>query len=435
VTARLLLEILRAEGAAAVRDRWLDRMSERRQRAGQHDPVTWPRAAVLNISGVEASARLGGVPLQLSARLRHESAERPVALLARDSRGGFRLECRSEGRLYARAFPGGPWTGDPLGADQRWIDAVRTAVALTGAAVLHVENLAGLSLVSLADLAASGPPLVVSLHDFAAFCRRPHLWQSDGGFCGYSTDAALCGRCLAGSGDSFESDQSRHRGLAALILQRAVHVIFPSEFLRARLAALLLWERDTHIDVVAPGLDYADGAARSERRPNEVAFIGGGADHKGGARWPSIARALTGHGARVTVYGGNGHNHLRQLRDISNVRVRGYFRAGSLPSLLANQGAAVALLLPGVPETFSLALSDAWAAGVPVVAPDRGALGERLASGGGRLLREAPLDRDVVAAIDDLRQQRDCATPQPTTAQDAAAGHLAIYRRRGWINV
>jgi glycosyltransferase involved in cell wall biosynthesis len=102
--------------------------------------------------------------------------------------------------------------------------------------------------------------------------------------------------------------------------------------------------------------------------------------------------------------------------------------------LLARQGAAVALLLPGVPETFSLALSDAWAAGVPVVAPAQGALSERLQHGGGHLVPANPSDDDVLSAIDRMRRLPVNATPLPPTANDAARRHLELYRRRGFTS-
>jgi glycosyltransferase involved in cell wall biosynthesis len=321
-----------------------------------------------------------------------------------------------------------------LREERGWLDVVRTASRLVGARAIHVENLAGLSLASLADLAHRDLPLIVSLHDFAAFCRRPHLWQSSGGFCNYSIDADRCHRCLAASAERFTIDQSRHRALASYLLGAAAALVFPSHFLRARLAALIPWDGDSICEVVAPGVEYPGGTRHSIRRPDAVAFIGGGADHKGGTRLPRLAEAVVARGAAVTVYGGNGHHNLIQLRRIPNVRVRGYFRAGSLPRLLARQGASVALLLSSSPETFSLALSDAWAAGVPVVAPAQGALGERLQHGGGQLLPANPSDDDVLSAIDRVRQLRDSETPAPPTASDAARRHLEIYRRLGVLS-
>lgn len=434
---RTWARVCRAEGAEAVRDRLIDRWQDSRQAMPALGP---PRGdgsavAVLNVSGVEVTARGGGVPLQLRARLRRECRERPVALLARQARGGFRLDYWRGDRWHRHAFPGSGWNGDPLIEEAGWVEAVETASRLTGARAVHVENLAGLSLVSLLQLARRERPLVLSLHDFTAFCRRPHLWQSSGAFCDYSTDDDRCRDCLAASSEAFAIDQPRYRALAAQVLGAATTLVFPSEFLRARLSALVPWDGAPPCHVVSPGVEYPADTRRSIRRPNEVAFIGGGADHKGGARLASIARALVARGVSVTAYGGNGHHNLRQLRRVPNVRVRGYFRAGSLPALLAEQGAAVALLLSAVPESFSIALSDAWAAGVPVVAPAQGALRDRLRESGGALLSGLPSDDEVIAAIDRVRQQRDVATPVPPTAADAARRHLDIYRGCGFDSV
>ena len=428
--------VWRAEGAAAVRDRVLDRWSETRHRLRVSTPVNqaWPEVPVLNVIGVEVVARGGGVPLQLLARLRRESEERPIALLARQPHGGFGLECWSQGRSHGRIFPRGDWSGDPLREERGWLDVVRTASTLVGARAVHVENFAGLSLSSLTQLAEGDLTLIVSMHDFAAFCRRPNLWQSSGGFCDYSTDADRCRRCLSASAEPFEIDQSLHRSLAAQILGAAEALVFPSHFLHTRLAGLIGWGGNPSCEVVSPGIEYPADTRHSIRRSAEVAFIGGGADHKGGTRLPRLARAVVARGAAVTVYGGNGHHNLLQLRRIAKVAVRGYFRAGSLPTLLARQRASVALLLSGFPETFSLALSEAWAAGVPVVAPALGALPERLQHGGGHLLSADPSDDEVLGAIDRLRQLPVSATPPPPTATDAARRHLELYRRRGLMS-
>ena len=199
--------------------------------------------------------------------------------------------------------------------------------------------------------------------------------------------------------------------------------------MREQLTRLLGWNGD-RAEVIAPGLD-SGREAQSARVPREVAFVGGGADHKGGTRWLALARLLTARGVGVTVYGGDGHENLLALRAVPGVRVRGYYRAGTLPRLLVSQGASVVVLMPCVAESFSLTLSEAWAAGVPVVAPSSGALAERMARGGGRLTPASPTDDEVVEAVDVLRRTPTMPVPLPPTAEAAAAAHLALYQRLG----
>jgi glycosyltransferase involved in cell wall biosynthesis len=207
-------------------------------------------------------------------------------------------------------------------------------------------------------------------------------------------------------------------------------IVVPSFFMRDQVATLFarasIDPRKLH--VVAPGIDLPASVTPSARVADRIAIAGGAQDHKGGARLPALAAALAGRGLTVTVYGGYGHDHLLALRAIRGVRVRGYFQAGALPELLARAGTAAALALSGVPESFSLVLSEAWAAGVPVIAPALGAFRERLASGGGELLGEDPSDAEVIEAIDRVRRDPSVALPAVPTAREAAEAHRSCYR-------
>lgn len=429
--------VWRAEGTRAVADRVRDRMREMRWRAASWHSVgePWPSTPVLNAIGVSMTARDGGVPLQLRARLRQEMTHRPIALVSRDpGDGSFRLDTWTAGgqRHRVARFPRGTWNGDPLIDDPSWLDAVRTSCQLVRAHCVHVENVAGLSLASLVKLADpdEGAPVAVSAHDFAPFCRRPHLWESCGRFCEFSTDAARCRACLAAApaADGFTIDQPAHRALASTLLTSAGAVIAPSDFMRDRLSALFPSLDPRHLHVIAPGIDLPYDLTPSARDATQVAIVGGPQDHKGGARLPALAAALVARGLGVTVYGGYGHDHLLALRRLRGVRVRGYFRVGTLPLLLAGQRAAVAIVLSQVPESFSLVLSEAWAAGVPVIAPALGALAERLANGGGRLVSATPSDAEIVDAVDRLRQAPRGELPPPPLAAAAAEAHRTLYR-------
>ena len=78
------VQVARAEGLAAARDRVLDRLADAgaigatRPRRGRARAFPSP---VLNLLATPPSPRFGGVPTQLLARLRVEEKERPLALL------------------------------------------------------------------------------------------------------------------------------------------------------------------------------------------------------------------------------------------------------------------------------------------------------------------------------------------------------------------
>ena len=58
--------------------------------------------------------------------------------------------------------------------------------------------------------------------------------------------------------------------------------------------------------------------------------------------------------------------------------MHGPYIDAELPGLIAAYGVDIALFPNRLPESFSYTLSEVWAAGVPVIVPDEGALGERV---------------------------------------------------------
>jgi glycosyltransferase involved in cell wall biosynthesis len=101
-----------------------------------------------------------------------------------------------------------------------------------------------------------------------------------------------------------------------------------------------------------------------------------------------VVRRMEQEGLSWSVYGGGDPELVSRLRRLPRVRVRGYYRSGTLPHLLRRDGIDLALLLSVVPESYSLTLDECLSAGVPVVAFDLGAVSERLPRlGAGELVR------------------------------------------------
>src|SRR5437588_9892539 len=63
--------------------------------------------------------------------------------------------------------------------------------------------------------------------------------------------------------------------------------------------------------------------------------------------------------------------------------MHGPYASDALPSLLDHYCVRLVVYPSVGPETFSFTLSEAWAAGRPVVVPPIGALAERVAASGG----------------------------------------------------
>ncbi|HBL32054.1 MAG TPA: hypothetical protein DD490_34965 [Acidobacteria bacterium] len=434
---RVAWRVLRAEGAGGFRDRTLDHRAEAaRRRAYVPLPPGWrPEAPipVLLVTSAPPVPWLGGVPSQLRTRLAAEERLRPVALLY-PTGSAWRLEVRAGTRRWFLEMPGAapsPFALEDAGFEQ----TVRAARERVGAHAVHAEGLAGLPPASLLHLAREGP-LLLSLHDFAAFCPRPHLIEEPVlRFCHYSTDPDRCARCLAETA----TWQGTRRALTAELLTTAAAVVFPSDFLRqihGELFPGVPADARRRWCVVEPPIASTSSLERRTPGPlHHAALVGSVQPHKGAAVFAETVRLLEGEGLRWSAYGGGDAEHLATLRRLG-VRVRGYYRAGSLPERLRRDGVDVALLLSVWPEAHNLVLSECVAAGVPVVAFDLGALGERVPRlGAGRLVTLEQGAAGIAAAL--RAMQRDGLPKVPaavlTGPEEAAAALREVYGALGLL--
>lgn len=262
------------------------------------------------------------------------------------------------------------------------IDDLDAAIARTGAHTIHVEGMAG---IPIASLLHRSERLILTLHDFSLISSQPHVLE---------------GPRPAGADE---------------LLARAQAVVFPSRFLRE--------QHGIDGRVIEPAIRLAPIGRVAPIR-NRIAFAGSVQPHKGGALLADLIRA-TG-GAEWHILGGGDATLLRELRPLA--RVHGYYRAGTLPALLARHRIALAVLPSIVPESYSLTLSECWSAHVPVVAFDLGALAERITTHGGGWLAD---DAAAMAAILQRWLRGELATTIPTvtaTPRAAALAHLELYR-------
>lgn len=410
---RVAWRVLRAEGAAAVRDRTADHLAETlRRRSYALAPPGWrpeEPIQVLVVSATPPVPWMGGVPTQLRTRLEAEARGRSVALLY-PAGGAWRLEVRSGAERWFLEFPAA------------FEEAVRQAAERIGARAIHSDGLAGLPPEALLGLTREGVSLLLTLHDFAALCLQPHrVEKPELRSCPSCPDPARC--------------KSR-RAVATDLLAAARAVVFPSEFMRRVHADLFPGLEGGHWRVLEPPIQSTVASPGPPPGPlNHVAFLGSVQPHKGSAIFRQI-RQLAGAGLRWSAYGGGDADELRELHRLG-VQVRGYYRSGSLPALLRRDGVDLALLLSIVPESHSLVLSECVVAGVPVAAFALGALADRVPLlGAGRLVPLEQGAEGIAAVLQEMRRDGPPMVPEEashrlTDPVSAAAGHLALYRELG----
>ena len=306
------------------------------------------RAPILNFSPIPAVARLGGLPIQLRARLEEERMMRRVALYA----DGV-LEVASHARRMT----------------------FEEAIAATSADAVHVEGTFDAPVERLMRL---GQKLIVSVHD-------------------QSAEPAL--------------------------LRRAQAVIYPSASLRDSYGIAGV--------VIEPGIraNASDRRGRPSLHDARVAIVGSVKPHKGGSLLPSIISGAAQ--AEWHLFGGGDADLLRDVRRLTRAKLHGYYRASTLPSLLVTHRIGLAVLPSVVPEAFGLTLSECWVAGVPVIAFDRGALGERITKhGGGWVVPPSEGAEGIAKKVREwMAGELSTAVPvRVPTARDAALAHIALYR-------
>jgi O-antigen biosynthesis protein len=421
-----IARVVRGEGLASALRRASERTAEALREAALRLRGTFVRSdgrlktSILNVLATRVSARLGGVPVQLAARLRAERALRPVALL---HPGGLEM---SSPILHSRLVPG------DFASAAGFAAALRDALAVTGARAIHLEGLDGVPLASVLALAGSGVRVVASVHDFSLFCARPHLLELPAArFCGYSRDSERCARCLRQGGAATEGENAERRAQGGRLLAAAAGLIFPSLFLLERHRELFSLP-DLAGEVVEPGAPGTDREVRSSPSRSSLAFAGGVKRHKGAHLLPEVIRR-SGGGALWHVYGGGDEDLLRELRRMPTVTVHGYYHAGELPGLLARDRIGMVVVPSIVPESYGLVISEAWRAGAAVAAFDIGAPAERIRRDGGGVL--APLESGAAGLADIVLRWRSGAivTAPPLSvpsAADAARAMMELYA--GW---
>jgi glycosyltransferase involved in cell wall biosynthesis len=135
-----------------------------------------------------------------------------------------------------------------------------------------------------------------------------------------------------------------------------------------------------------------------------VAVLGAVGPDKGARRLERLAQLARARSAavRFVLVGYLDVERGPWQSDDAVLTVHGRYETADLPDLLAHYRVALVLYPSAGPETFSYTLTEAWAAGRPVLVPPIGALAERVRdSGAGWIMTDAQW-RDEAQMLDRL---------------------------------
>lgn len=303
-----------------------------------------------------------------------------------------RLDEEKMFRTVALTYPRGDswalemWAKDSagvfdLGETSNPADAIAKAAKLVRARIVHIEGLKGLPFHLVQSLHERDFEVVLSVHDFTPFCARPHLIEHPGGrFCDYCTNLPRCDSCLQGADLGVHRDQAGYRKAGAEAVRQARVLIYPSAFMQRQFQTLFPRRQANQHEVVLAPATQSSGVDPFSSDRTHIAFVGG-IQPRSGAQLiaPTMEQILRRNKkAKGFVYGSGDAALMKELRGVKGLAVQGFYRHGTLASLLARDKIAVAVFPSIWPDPYGLVVDECLAIGIPVVAFDYGAVADRL---------------------------------------------------------
>ncbi|MGU3407085.1 glycosyltransferase, partial [Methylobacterium brachiatum] len=263
-------------------------------------------------------------------------------------------------------------------------EAVAAFVEQLAPRLIHVHSLAGLrwnAAQALMDLVSgSGRPYAWTLHDFSPVCHRNHLVMPDGRYCGLAP-VSLCRDCLASDADGYEEpDPAERRATFGRFLAGAARVLAPSADTAGRIGGVYPELAITVRPHVEADRSVRSTALRRPGRVRRVAVLGAISATKGGLFLQALATDAQDRKLplRFAIVGFS-DPALSGGLERAGVSQTGRYAGDDEALDLVWRTSADLVLLPAIwPETYSYALTLGLRTGLPVVAFDLGAQGDRL---------------------------------------------------------
>ncbi len=280
-----------------------------------------------------------------------------------------------------------------------WPEFVGGICATFRIALVHLHNISGCRDGIVEALGAIGVPYGYTVHDLSFACPTILFLGADGNYCHQQTDPAVCGRCLSGRPEFAHIDIEAWRAQHGALVAHARFLIAPSRWAADALARYYPGYPVAvipHAPAGAWALQSGDAAASAPSLPQTrpfdlpddarvtIAVLGAVGPDKGARRLERLVELVraTCLPARFVLIGYMDVEHGPWQSDDAVLTVHGRYDPSALPDLLAHYRARLVAFPSAGPETFSFTLSEAWAAGRPVIVPPFGALAERVAGTG-----------------------------------------------------
>ncbi|MDB5467543.1 MAG: glycosyl transferase, group 1 [Phenylobacterium sp.] len=227
-------------------------------------------------------------------------------------------------------------------------------------------------------LAARHVPYVMTLTDFYSLCFRINLVRLDGGLCDGPRHGEACARHCA-TPDLEPAAYAERAARTGRLLRRASAVTTVSEYVawvvRAEHPDLDVRVIPNGVDLLSLGAPAPGPASHTASGKLTFGYLGTVSEAKGAVMLAEAFAAARPTNARLRIVGPchepQSRGRIEALLGRADMTLEGPAAAADVGQVL---GGFDVLCLPSlVPETFSLALHEGFAVGLPALVADRGA--------------------------------------------------------------
>lgn len=365
----------------------------------------------------------------------------PVSLLFPEQKS-LCLRSYRDGGIEETRYKGGKRDDHRL-RDRETEEIFRKILSETDTDIVHFQSIRTLPLSLIETAKHAGRKVLVSIHEYYFWCINCIMLAPD--FCWFEKDAKKCAECLVREVPTVtEGYIEERRQYINTLFGMIDRVITPSFYVRDVFLWLYRGLTEDKCSVIHFGVDRGilqDGKARLTRPANGIlnlAFLGNFLYYKGNKAFLALADHYKySDSLRFSIIGNIFDFGL--IPSHANLSVAGGYTRNNVVRKIQKVDPDMILLFSNWPETFSYTLSEAIAAGVPVIATDGGALRERVSreSVGFLVPVENPVPR-TVEIIEDLRlnpgvidffkERVNTARTRLKTVEDMAEEMFRIYQ-------
>lgn len=251
--------------------------------------------------------------------------------------------------------------------------------------LVHFHHLAGHppSLVRVAK--QFGSRTIFTFHDFYSLCHVSNLVNFEGKYCHPDNiPLSSCDACLQKKYSILPGSQQIRREYWSELFQYVDRLIFNTQG-GFNLVSKIYPSVASHSNVVILPVAIEE-VIRPQLAPKNndelrVAILGNLNHHKGADVIIEAIEKRANENISFHFFGEIEQSYEKKLADITHSKIyrHGRYPAGQLPDLLFSCDVSIHASI--WPETYVLALSEAWAAGLVPIVSDMGALGERVKDG------------------------------------------------------